>query len=457
MTQSSLWKTKDHDISMGVTSEDIQGVTPISIGSNPVVGQEILLLGYGCSTITGELSDGKLRAGKSKVTEVQQLRFYSDSNGGALLCPGDSGGPAFFQSGTSLLLLGVNSTVGVTDDGKTITGPNSNARLDGTDPQAILKAFAKSNSVDICGVTKNCAEAPPADPSCTLASTAESVEQGSPITLTLSSTNAVTAQIDGVSVAVPTGQRVLTPQSVGNQTSQGTVTAANGKTATCSKTYLVTPKANPSVACTLTATPSIVKVGETLTLELKSAGPVSFASIDGTQVSIPSGMKSVSPRSKGDYSAEGLVTGPAGASATCSAQYRVEAGIVIPPDLPFLSVLVTYCGTDANSAKTGISRVCLGTLKKDPSLSHAGFSDVITVAFSDGSSEVLPILARRPVGGSSLKDELGLFANKVVSGNEGATLDMRFATVSKNASGTPLSLEGSTMAKKNFRASLTPQ
>ena len=78
--------------------------------SVPPLGQRVVLTGYGCIVQGGSL-DGKLRAGVSDVVDGTSLGFgretstvYTRSNiaaGGAVLCPGDSGGPLFIISGNS--------------------------------------------------------------------------------------------------------------------------------------------------------------------------------------------------------------------------------------------------------------------------------------------------------------------------------------------------------------------
>lgn len=460
MTQSPLYASKDHDINLGVTTEEIAGVTPIPIGGVPSVGQSIVLMGYGCTTIAGGGTDGKLRSGKSTVSAAAAMRFSSTTPNGALLCPGDSGGPAFLEEGGKIKVMGVNSAVGVTPSG-TIIGPNHNARTDGAEHQDFIKKFALSNSVDICGVTKDCGGIgpDPVDPSCTLAANPNSIQQGGSLTLSLSAQNATSATIEGQSVAVPNGQRVITP--AGSGTAFATVIGNGGKQASCSTSYTVTPK-DPGgmVSCTLTATPKKVKMGETITLEINATGGATYASIDGGEVSVPVGRRMLNPKNKGDYSAVGFVrVSGTGASANCYAEYRVDEGGVTPPDLPVFGLVPTYCGPDSNAASTGIFKVCLGVLKKDPNATHTGFLEAISVKYSDGTEEFLPVVARRPVGGSSAKDELAVFANGVVPGSSGsgAAIDTRLATVSKGADGSPNQIEGKTKSNKNFRASVTAQ
>lgn len=459
MTQSPLYASKDHDINLGVTSEEIFGVTPIPIGGVPSVGQSIVLMGYGCTTTSGSGSDGKLRSGKSVVSAAAAMRFSSTTPNGALLCPGDSGGPAFVEEGGKIKVMGVNSAVGVTPSG-TIIGPNHNARTDGAEHQDFIKKFAQTHSVDICGVTKECGSGPgPVDPSCTLSASPSSIQQGSSLTLMLTAQNAVSATIEGQSVSVPNGQRTLTPAASG--TAFATVVGSSGKQSSCSASYTVTPKdPGGTVACTLTATPKKVKVGETVTIEINATGGANYASIDGGEVSTPVGRRMLNPKNKGDYSAVGFVRQTSsGASANCYAEYRVDDGGVIPPDLPVYGLTPTYCGPDSNAPSTGITKVCIGVLKKDPNMTHSGFVEAISVKYNDGTEELLPIIARRSVGGNTGRDELGLFANAVVPGSSGSgsALDTRLATVTKGGDGSPSQIEGKTKSNKNFRASVTAQ
>ncbi len=459
MTQSPLYASKDHDINLGVTSEEIAGVTPLSVGGVPTVGQSVTLMGYGCTTTGGTGSDGKLRSGKSTVSAAAAMRFSSTTPNGALLCPGDSGGPAFVEENGNIKVMGVNSAVGITPSG-TIIGPNHNARTDGAEHQDFIKKWAQTNSVDICGVTKQCGTGPgPAEPSCSLAANPSSIQQGGSLTLSLTASNAVSAMIEGQSVGVPNGQRTLTPVSSG--TAFATVTGSSGQQAGCSTSYTVTPKdPGGAVACTLTANPKKVKVGESVTLEINATGGANYASIDGGEVSTPVGKRILNPKNKGDYSAVGFVRlTSSGASANCYAEYRVDDGGVLPPDLPVFGLTPTYCGSDSNSSSTGISRVCLGVLKKDSNMTHSGFIESISVKYLDGSEELLPVIARRPVGSSVSKDELALFANAVVAGSSGSgsALDTRLATVTKGTDGAPSLIEGKTKSGKNFRATVTAQ
>ncbi len=154
LTQSSLYPIKDHDISVGILTEDITGVTPASIGGAAKKGTAITLLGYGCTTPTGNGgatggNDGILRVGNSVVISFSQYDMVSRTPGGAALCFGDSGGPAFAEVDGELLLLGINSKGNIQDT-------NYNARLDMKESSTFLNKIATDEKVEICGVNLDC-------------------------------------------------------------------------------------------------------------------------------------------------------------------------------------------------------------------------------------------------------------------------------------------------------------
>jgi hypothetical protein len=454
--QSPLYFKEEHSLAVGVTTEDIP-LPPVSVSAqSPTSGTEVMLVGTGC-TAAGPATDPGLFAAKSLISAIKTRVFNTSASSGPFLCKGDLGSPAFIQTGSGWEMMGVNYRVDVDTSGK-ITGPNYSARLDGSEHRGVMQKIATDNSVEICGINKTCGGVtPPNDPTCSLSAAPPTVRLGEAVSLSISTTNALSAKIDGNNVAVPIGSYTYFPPNLGSQTALGTATSSTGKVATCSAPYTVVPKNDPggSVSCTLTATPKKLVVGEIVTLEITASAAATNATIDGVKVNVPSDKLAVKVTKKGDLSAVGFVSG-AGASANCYADYRVDDGGV-PPTIPNYGLVMSYCGPDSNGTSTGISRVCVGTLKKDPAVNHTGFTQAIHVRYADGTAEVLPVVAKRPVGTSASQEEWGLFANGVASGNSGATIDMRLATVSKAADGTPSQLEGNTRTNKRFRATLTAQ
>lgn len=100
----------------------------IDVGAMPAAGEELVLTGYGCTAQGGPL-DGELRVGPARAVDrpdvswlpVETSTIYTDAlvdtggtgTAGAILCPGDSGGPLFRffgpNVGDSRVIVGVNS------------------------------------------------------------------------------------------------------------------------------------------------------------------------------------------------------------------------------------------------------------------------------------------------------------------------------------------------------------
>ncbi len=454
--QSPLYFKEEHSLAVGVTTEDIP-LPPVTVSAQtPATGTEIMLVGTGC-TAAGPATDPGLFAGKSLISGVKTRVFNTSASSGPFLCKGDLGSPAFVQVGSGWEIMGVNYRVDVDASGK-ITGPNYSARVDGSEHRGVLQKIATDNAVEICGINKTCGGVtPPVDPTCSLVAAPPTVRLGESVAFTISTTGATSAKIDGNNVTVPTGSLTFFPPNLGSQTALGSATSASGRVATCSAPYTVVPKTDPggSVSCTLTATPKRLVIGDMVTLEITASSGATSATIDGVRVNVPSDKLMVKVTKKGDLSSVGFVSG-SGASANCYADYHVDDGGV-PPVIPNYGLVMSYCGADSNGSATGISKVCIGTLKKDPTVNHTGFTQAIHVKYSNGSEEVLPVVAKRPVGSSRSQEEWGLFANNVISGGSGATMDMRLATVSKLPDGTPTQLEGNTQTNKRFRATLSAQ
>jgi hypothetical protein len=159
LTRSPVYQegnaSADHDIAVGLIENEISGVKFASVGGEAKVGTEITLAGYGCTTSSGTGgNDGVLRIGENKVSSFNGFDMVSNLQGGGALCFGDSGGPAFVKLGNTMVehhvVLGVNSKGNIKDT-------NYNARTDTTESQEFFAEFAQQNSVEICGVNKDCA------------------------------------------------------------------------------------------------------------------------------------------------------------------------------------------------------------------------------------------------------------------------------------------------------------
>jgi secreted trypsin-like serine protease len=149
ITRSKYYNSRDHDLSIGVTTEAIEDVEPASIGGEAIKNEKIRIFGYGCRRPGGsDGMDGNLRTGEATITGYSNLDMVSRK--GAALCYGDSGGPAFqeLEDGT-MVLLGVNSKGNIRDT-------NYNTRTDLELSKDFFEQVADDNQIDICGVNVNC-------------------------------------------------------------------------------------------------------------------------------------------------------------------------------------------------------------------------------------------------------------------------------------------------------------
>lgn len=133
-------------------------VQPATIRHEPVdKGKSILLSGYGCTKSPGEGgNDGKLRIGFSHVVNEPILNNWFVTSGGAALCFGDSGGPAYFiaehgEDETVHEVLGVNSRGDIRQVSYIAATYTKNA-------MRFINQWAKKTAQKICGVNLDCAD-----------------------------------------------------------------------------------------------------------------------------------------------------------------------------------------------------------------------------------------------------------------------------------------------------------
>ncbi len=440
MNRSPKYEAEDHDISVGIVSQDIAGAVPMTIGGTAALQTELTLLGYGCVASPGTGgNDGILRMGRSVVTGFSlPYDVVSRKPGGAALCFGDSGGPTFVKKQAGYLLLAINSKGNIKDT-------NYCTRLDLDESKNFVKSVATSNGVDICGINADCnGTPPPADPTCTLTANPGTVPVFGSLALSLSAQNATSADIDGTIVNVPNGEKRVTPSTAGNFTATGTVKNSAGKTGTCTASYTVTPGAPPPTkpSCTLTAVPGSALVDEAISIELQASGVVDFASIDGNPVAFPNGKLNVSRSNKGDYVAVGFVRGPGG-SGGCEATYSVTEGVE-PPRIAEFSITPTHCGSN-RLPESGVKSACLAVIKRDNTWGQTTPAQVILLSYTNNTQEVLPLLAKKEipplVGSPQISDDLTVYANSLIKGQ--VVLSTKTAKLTRTKVGeVPLSIEG---------------
>ena len=147
ITRSGLYPGVDHDLALGLVLEEIKNVAYEQIASEDVkINDALHLYGYGCiNPGGGGGNDGILREGASLVSSFTQYDYVGRKPNGAALCFGDSGGPSFING----LQTGVASKGNISDTSYFVN-------LTSIESRSFLTKFANDNSVEICGITKDC-------------------------------------------------------------------------------------------------------------------------------------------------------------------------------------------------------------------------------------------------------------------------------------------------------------
>jgi hypothetical protein len=166
--RSPLYQSgKDHDLALAFLDKDFPGPYASVSMERPEVGDAVILSGYGCTNPGGGGgNDGILRYGDSEVSRYSgswDVVTYLSGGGGAALCFGDSGGPAWIElekvgSGEKeFKTWGVNSKGNISDTSYI-------AHFGNQDSKDFFQAFVgKHSDTEICGFNKDCSGAPPGD------------------------------------------------------------------------------------------------------------------------------------------------------------------------------------------------------------------------------------------------------------------------------------------------------
>lgn len=440
ITRSGKYETMGHDMALGYVAEDIVGAKPYTIGGESKTGIEGQLLGYGCTSASGNGgNDGILRIGTSMIVKVSNYNIIL-SSGKAITCSGDSGGPTFVQVDGKPRLLGIHSQ-------SDFQSTSYDIRTDHADSRSMLSDFATKNSTVVCGINSTandveCSGGSPVPlPSCNLVATPSTVSSGGNVTLALTSSNAVSADIDGTSVTVPNGEKRVNPTQ--SFTAIATVRNAAGQSDTCRASVTVTTDPDPvRPSCQLTAIPEKAAPNQPITLELTATGNVTYASISGNSVTFPVGRITTSQKNPGDYFATGFVRGPGGA-ANCDGYYSVTGGTDPEPTLPEFAVTSSACGANYYP-QTGIKSACVATVKRDPAWTEVYLDQVVLLTNADGTQNALPLMAFKntPGAGGANIEEWNAATGGTVTGGAYPLVEQKYAKLTKNAGGTATALEG---------------
>lgn len=147
---------QDYDFALCKASIEFEKFASIA-SRGPMLGDDVILAGFGSSALENIEGDGLLRIGAARVTELpskdnKSIWFYT--RGMAALTYGDSGGPAFKQSSREHHeIFGVNSRGDI----------NSISLLAATympSARRWMRNFSARHDLAICGVTRTCGEKP---------------------------------------------------------------------------------------------------------------------------------------------------------------------------------------------------------------------------------------------------------------------------------------------------------
>ncbi|MFE2043494.1 trypsin-like serine protease [Streptomyces sp. NPDC059477] len=98
----------DRDLVLARLATAVTGITPVTLSATaPVAGEQLKVAGYGRTT--DEWSPLKLHTGTFGVDAVGATEIDITGQGGAAVCAGDTGGPAFRESGGTVQLVAINS------------------------------------------------------------------------------------------------------------------------------------------------------------------------------------------------------------------------------------------------------------------------------------------------------------------------------------------------------------
>ena len=296
------------------------------LGAGVDIGQDIFLLGYGCTNPGGGGgNDGVLRIGGSTVSGFSDSDFVSKRVDGSALCFGDSGGPTYVKTESGYRIVGISSKGNIVDT-------NYSAYLSLPQVRTFLKQTAATHQISICGVSSSC-EAPPVTGAPEFKQNVIPISLSTMQTMVLDLTMHLKAEVEELRWTLDPkapqwmtldddGQLAMSPPASLSGSFKISVTVQNQYGASAAMLVLTLSPPTPLPTCTLTATPQFVTQGEVVTFRIVSDQPILWASIDGTDLHDHADMSVTQPES-GVFVAKGKVVGASG-SGYCTVRYAVK-------------------------------------------------------------------------------------------------------------------------------------
>jgi len=317
--------SNDRDVALAISPRIVAGIRPMKLGSDVKVGDPIFLLGYGCTEPGGGGgNDGKLRIGESSVKGFTGNDFISTKEDGGAVCFGDSGGPAYRYIEGKYEMAGINSKGNILDT-------NYSANLSLPENEKFLLSVAKHHGVEICGLTSDCLEEQGPAPQfkdrvMNISISAGMAFSHNLVSLLETPLNDVIWSLDAEApnwMVIRKDILSIFPTHDATGTFLLSLTAKNSEGADAMLIRVtIVGSTVPRPTCTLTATPSFVKLGEILVVTMKTQGQVTSAAIDGHDMEAGESLI-IDPAAVGVFVVKGQVEGPGGVG-TCVTRYAVK-------------------------------------------------------------------------------------------------------------------------------------
>ena len=147
---------KTADWALCLLNKEVTGVPFEHINVDPTrvrMGDTLTLTGYGCTKKGGGGTDGNYRTGESKVIRLPSTKNHDIvTKGGAALCYGDSGGPAFLVDADNRhrWVVSVNSRGNISTTSYLSSVANDKF-------QDFLKSWTAKHEQKVCGVDSDLA------------------------------------------------------------------------------------------------------------------------------------------------------------------------------------------------------------------------------------------------------------------------------------------------------------
>jgi hypothetical protein len=305
----------DFELHNGLTASGTVSADPLFVNNNRLVTGDYHLQSTSPARGTGLALAGILTdyAGiarpQSGATDIGALRYVSTA-----VTAGLTANPTSIAAGnSSTLTWSSTNAVSATLNGSAVAVNGSQSLTPSSTTTYTFVATAADKSTATSTATVTVVPAPTAS----ISASPTSISSGGSSTLTWSSTNAVSATLNGAAVAV-NGSQSVSPTTTTTYTV--VATGSTGKTGLSSATVTVTGTPTGTVAAGVSASPTSIVKGQSSVITWTTKNAVS-ATLNGTPVSL-NGSRAVKPHRTTTYKV--VATGSNGTTDSGSATVTVH-------------------------------------------------------------------------------------------------------------------------------------